>query len=631
VVSATVLVTLARRLLSAAIFILVAVSAYGALAGISVVHILPSTGMSSYLGHAYTVDAPTFQHLWPLEFDSDSPDHPDASSMRLLEDGVRLGPAHSLHARIAGVGAGAYSHWSTAVYFSTSDNSDPRNNGRTYLFAVTAYLPMAVFAWVGTVATGVLLLLWRTPLVRGARRRLHVRQSERGARVALLGLCRSLTSVFLVAFCFRYLPVIAQGAMYWLLFTTGIIAALFAMRSLMILGSCFFSGIREWKGFGTAALLVASIGLCCAGMEIGLYLLPDGIGASATARPLNIRNGQAQITLPADLVVSMHKRRRLVTMPDDFKRTPITVPRTRYAFRWQDVLHIYDENNFRRTDGPFPAKSPRVYRIMVVGDSLTYGDGIEPEWTYPAQLERLLEKDYRVEVLNLGVDGLQSEDVVRELERMTPLLEPDLIVYGICLNDFLPSGVGQYSRFLVPLPEWFKSMSLNRARLATLLADGYQMLLLVMGIRADFYDDILADFQGYQERFGRDVARMNEFAHRRGLPPIVGIVLDQVPLHGGRGYRIAKTAEQLILKAGFDVIPTEEYYTKYNGYSFVVSHWEGHPDEQANAIFATMIADRLIGRSDLSSYLKSAQADTAAHAKSPAATFSPASDDRRRD
>ena len=114
---------------------------------------------------------------------------------------------------------------------------------------------------------------------------------------------------------------------------------------------------------------------------------------------------------------------------------------------------------------------------------------------------------------------LQSEDIARQVERMTPLLQPDLIVYGVCLNDFLPSGVGQYSRFAGPLPEWFKSMSLNRTRLADLLADGYAMLLLALGIRADFYGDTLADFQGYQERFGRDLAHMNEFAQRRGLSP----------------------------------------------------------------------------------------------------------------
>ena len=381
------------------------VSAYGAFVGISVIHALPSEGMNTYRGHAYTVDAPTSHRLWRLHFDSDSLDHSDASSMRLLEDGLRLGPAHSMHARIAEVGVGAYSHWGDAVYFSASDNSDPRSNGKAYVFAVTAYLPMEMSAWVAAAAVGG-LLLWQKSLVRGAKSRLHVRHSEQIARAALLRISWSLSSLIVAVLCVSYLPVIAQGAIYWLLLAAVAIAAFFAMRSATMLGSCFFDGIREWNGSGTLVLLVVSIGVGCAGMEIGLYLLRGGMGGPLKARPLIVRSGKAQITLPADLVVRMQERRRLVTMPEEFKRTRITIPGTHYAFRWQGALHIHDESNSRREDGPFPPKDLRVFRIMVVGDSLTYGDGIEAEWTYPAQLQRLLGKDYNIEAINLGVDGL---------------------------------------------------------------------------------------------------------------------------------------------------------------------------------------------------------------------------------
>ena len=42
-------------------------------------------------------------------------------------------PAHAVHDDIRAKGRGAYSHWTAAVlYFSASDNSDPRKNGRAY-------------------------------------------------------------------------------------------------------------------------------------------------------------------------------------------------------------------------------------------------------------------------------------------------------------------------------------------------------------------------------------------------------------------------------------------------------------------------------------------------------------------
>ncbi len=51
----------------------------------------------------------------------------------LMEDGKPIGPSRALHAAIRTEGKGRYSHWSpTALYFSASDNSDPRTNGREY-------------------------------------------------------------------------------------------------------------------------------------------------------------------------------------------------------------------------------------------------------------------------------------------------------------------------------------------------------------------------------------------------------------------------------------------------------------------------------------------------------------------
>jgi radical SAM protein with 4Fe4S-binding SPASM domain len=60
-----------------------------------------------------------------------------SSPLRLLEDGVELGPAHSFHDTIRDSGTGKFSHWNDRLYFSTSDNSDPRRNGRRYTIVCT--------------------------------------------------------------------------------------------------------------------------------------------------------------------------------------------------------------------------------------------------------------------------------------------------------------------------------------------------------------------------------------------------------------------------------------------------------------------------------------------------------------
>lgn len=57
----------------------------------------------------------------------------NTSGIRLLENGKELGPGRAIHADIRAKGTGRYSHWTRYVlYFSASDNSDPRTNGHKY-------------------------------------------------------------------------------------------------------------------------------------------------------------------------------------------------------------------------------------------------------------------------------------------------------------------------------------------------------------------------------------------------------------------------------------------------------------------------------------------------------------------
>ena len=60
----------------------------------------------------------------------DSAAEPDASRILLLEDDRLIGDPHTAHVTIRTQGAGNFSHWNGALYFSTSDNSDPNTNGR---------------------------------------------------------------------------------------------------------------------------------------------------------------------------------------------------------------------------------------------------------------------------------------------------------------------------------------------------------------------------------------------------------------------------------------------------------------------------------------------------------------------
>ena len=78
-------------------------------------------------GHSYVVKQ---------NFDTpgDTSMAPNSSTLRIYEDGIPLGPAHSGHADIREFGRGRFSHWGDVLYFSSSDNSDPLTNQRSYTY-----------------------------------------------------------------------------------------------------------------------------------------------------------------------------------------------------------------------------------------------------------------------------------------------------------------------------------------------------------------------------------------------------------------------------------------------------------------------------------------------------------------
>lgn len=84
-------------------------------------------------------------------------------------------------------------------------------------------------------------------------------------------------------------------------------------------------------------------------------------------------------------------------------------------------------------------KPPQVFRVIGLGDSVTFGVGVPRERVFLKVAEEVLNRDgdsQRFEVLNLGVPGYNSAMMAALLEERTAEWEPDLIVIEFCRNDF---------------------------------------------------------------------------------------------------------------------------------------------------------------------------------------------------
>src|SRR5262245_29792151 len=190
---------------------------------------------------------------------------------------------------------------------------------------------------------------------------------------------------------------------------------------------------------------------------------------------------------------------QVAQIPDEWARKETVVPGARRAYYWHGALHIEDENHFRRAT-PIVADDA-AFRILVIGDSLTYGTGVADDATYPSMIAAELSKRYRVQVTNLGVQGAQSEDILGILKRNIDVARPHLVIYGICLNDFLPSWQGEGGGISVP-------RRLQWSALAALTVRSINQAGMKLGVFKDFASEILADFPSLEPRFRSDLAAM---------------------------------------------------------------------------------------------------------------------------
>lgn len=87
------------------------------------------------------------------------------------------------------------------------------------------------------------------------------------------------------------------------------------------------------------------------------------------------------------------------------------------------------------------AKAPGTRRVLIVGDSYTWGYAVAEDEAFPQTAGRLLEaRGYPdIEVINAGVPDYNSRQERQLLERLMPVYRPDAVFLAYVVNDAEPS------------------------------------------------------------------------------------------------------------------------------------------------------------------------------------------------
>jgi lysophospholipase L1-like esterase len=86
-----------------------------------------------------------------------------------------------------------------------------------------------------------------------------------------------------------------------------------------------------------------------------------------------------------------------------------------------------------------PDSAPVRYKILLIGDSISFGSGVPYEKSFAPVLEANLtaELGQTTAVWNAGVPGYNTDQESITLDRIGPFVKPDLVVVQFCMNDYL--------------------------------------------------------------------------------------------------------------------------------------------------------------------------------------------------
>ena len=252
-------------------------------------------------------------------------------------------------------------------------------------------------------------------------------------------------------------------------------------------------------------------------------------------------------------------------------------------------------------------------RILVLGDSQTFGNGVGQEETYPRRLEALLaarRPARRVTVVNAGVPGYDTGQEVELLERLLPVINPSVVVVGFYLNDITEAVYPDKSQAMDKEQGTFRRQGttallseetihlLKRSRLVTLL---YWQLRQV-GARGEaslFYLPLQGrtspEIESGWSNIEAALRHAKSLVEARGGRLLVFPIPDPQDFLGSYPHeqyrsRLLSLASRLGLDA-FD--PTPEMKAGGKGFATYFLAWDGHINPAAHERIAERLADAL--------------------------------------
>jgi lysophospholipase L1-like esterase len=233
-------------------------------------------------------------------------------------------------------------------------------------------------------------------------------------------------------------------------------------------------------------------------------------------------------------------------------------------------------------------KPPNVYRIIMLGDSTTFGWGVREEDTAAKILERKLNAHLplgydKVEVLNAGVGNYDTVQEVTYYKTRGRAFHPDLIVLVFFIND--PE----------PVPVEKKGFLIDRSYLLAFVTNRFDGVLRHMGMRPNWkqyysslYEDDRPGFQACKKALGS----FSDSTRSDGAKALVAILPELHQINGGTyPFRAAHEKIKNVLAA--DRVPVVDLIDGLKDHGPEETLWVTPADDHPNAKANDLVSDQL--------------------------------------
>ncbi len=250
-------------------------------------------------------------------------------------------------------------------------------------------------------------------------------------------------------------------------------------------------------------------------------------------------------------------------------------------------------------------KDPGVFRIVVLGDSFTFGTGMENGTSiytksYPRQLQALLKEnfdDYNYEIFNYGLGGMSTLDEYYILEMLALKANPDLVIIGITTNDMILWNYNldpiAYCDINIHYSDRFLRFLDKNWRLFNYFYIKYKY--------ADYYKKRKKNDNSLEERcYRRSLERINDLLSEKQIPAVVVLIYETLYDYEKEYLRDYYSEERFlelkegITSAGFEhTMYTSDYFLDIP-YKEVTCDDDYHYSPKAYRAIAKMIYNYLL-------------------------------------